>query len=201
MGTSIPKQFLEVAGRAIILRSIDRFTSIYPDIEVIVVLPEVHFALWEKLNYSQKVKLVKGGEERFHSIQNALKEATGDLIAIHDAVRPFVADEVIQKAFDLAEVSGAVIPVVPIEESMRKITFDESETVPRASFRIVQTPQVFKANVIKMAYEQPYHLYFTDDATVVEECGHDIILIEGNEENIKITSMFDLKVAETLAQS
>lgn len=199
MGTETPKQFLEVGGQPIILRTIKKFLNVYPDIEVIVVLPDEHLAYWEKLKPDFKAILVAGGEERFHSVKNALEKASGDLIAIHDAVRPFVSEEVIKKAFEQAEVAGAVIPVIKVKESLRKITFDESEPAPRGAFRIVQTPQVFKSNVIKMAYEQPYHLYFTDDATVVEEAGHDIVLIDGNEENIKVTTPFDLSVAQALA--
>lgn len=198
MKADIPKQFIEIDGRAIILRSIDQFVKVFPDIEIIVALPEEHFALWEKLQCEHKITLVKGGEQRFHSVQNALESATGDLIAVHDAVRPFVSEKVIQDAFEAAEVNGAVVPVIPVKDSMRRMTFDESEAVPRGSYRIVQTPQVFKANVIKMAYEQKYHIYFTDDASVVEDGGHDIVLVDGNEENIKITTTFDLKIAEQL---
>ena len=199
MGTSIPKQFLKIADREIILRSIDRFVSVYPDIEIIVVLPKEHFPLWEKLECEHKVILVEGGEERFYSVQNALQQTTGDLIAIHDAVRPFVSSEVISRAFEAAEVSGAVVPVIPVKDSMRRITYDESESVPRGSYRLVQTPQVFKSSVIKMAYEQKFRVFYTDDAAVVEDCGHDIILVDGNEENIKITTPFDLQIGETIA--
>lgn len=198
MENSIPKQFIEIEGRAIILRTIDQFVKAFPDIEIIVVLSQNHKAHWEKLSCEHQVIMAEGGEERFHSVQNALQHATGDLIAVHDAVRPFVAENVIKEAFEKAEVAGAVVPVIPVKESMRRITFDESEAVPRGSYRIVQTPQVFKSNVIKLSYEQKYHVYFSDDASVVEDCGHDIVLVDGNEENIKITTPFDLKIAQTL---
>jgi 2-C-methyl-D-erythritol 4-phosphate cytidylyltransferase len=199
MAHSTPKQFLEIDGCPIILKTIECFTAIYPDIEIILVLQKAGMKLWDKLKYKGKIKLALGGENRFYSVKNGLEIATGDVIAIHDAVRPFVAKNVIKKAFEQAEVSGAVMPVISVKESLRKITFDESEPLPKGGIRIVQTPQVFKASVIKMAYEQKYHLYFSDDATVVEEAGHDIILIEGNEENIKITTPFDMKLGTFLS--
>ena len=198
MATPIPKQFIELAGRAIILRTIDRFLAVYPDIEIIVVLSKESIPLWEKLKFDHKVIIVQGGEERFHSVKNALEKASGEIIAVHDAVRPFVAESVIKNAFEIAEEKGTAIPVIPVKESMRRIVFNESEAVPRGSYRIVQTPQIFKAEIIKQAYQQKYHLYFTDDAAVAEEAGNEIYLVDGNEENIKITSPFDLQIAEQL---
>ena len=198
MDSETPKQFLKLGGKAIILRSIEQFVQAFPDIEIVVTMPEEHLPFWNQLNCEHEVIIAESGEERFHSVKNALEKATGDLIAIHDAVRPLVSTEVIKEGFEKAEVVGAVVPVIPIKDSLRRITFDESESVPRGSYRIVQTPQVFKSSVIKMAFNQKYHVYFTDDASVVEDAGHDIILIDGNEENIKITTPFDLKVAEGL---
>lgn len=198
MGTSIPKQYLSIQDKPVIVHTIERFRSVFADIEVVVVISEEHSSIWNKISEGLNVITVFGGEQRFHSIKNGLEKCTGDLIAIHDAVRPFVSDLVIEETFEKAQVVGASIPVIPVKSSLRKITFDESQAVPRGAFRIVQTPQVFKANVIKLAYEQPFHLSFTDDATVVEEYEQDIALVEGNEENIKITTPFDLKIAEAL---
>ncbi|MEO9546792.1 MAG: 2-C-methyl-D-erythritol 4-phosphate cytidylyltransferase [Crocinitomicaceae bacterium] len=200
MNSAIPKQFLILKDRPIIFHAIDAFIKVYPDIEVVVSLADGLIDQWRDLNYEfdlpTKVILANGGEERFHSIQNALAKCAGDLIAVHDAVRPLVSDETIKACFETAEVTGAAIPVLLIKSSLRRITFDESEAVDRSLYREVQTPQVFKANIIKMGYEQPYQATFTDDASVVEACGHDVILVDGNEENIKITTPFDLKVAE-----
>jgi 2-C-methyl-D-erythritol 4-phosphate cytidylyltransferase len=202
MGGDIPKQFMLLGGKPIIFHAIDAFAKAFSDIEVVVSLPDGMIDTWRNLNYEHsiatKVILTKGGDERFHSIKNALEKCTGDLIAIHDAVRPLVSQQTLITCFETAEISGAAIPVLPIKSSLREITFDESEAVDRSKYREVQTPQVFKSNIIKMAYEQDYSSSFTDDATVVESCGHDIALVDGNEENIKITTPFDLKVAESL---
>ena len=190
--------------RPIIFNTIDAFVKTFPDIEVLISLPDGMIDVWRNLNYEHdiatKVILAQGGDERFHSIKNALQKCTGDIIAIHDAVRPLVSHETILACFEAAEVSGAAIPVLPIKSSIRKITFDESEAVDRSLYREVQTPQVFKSNIIKLAYEQEFKSTFTDDASVVEACGHDIVLVDGNEENIKITTPFDLKVVEGLVK-
>lgn len=202
MQSDIPKQFIEINGKPIVMYTIEKFIAAYPDIELILVLPNDQFQYWDTIaqqyEVAKNIKLVEGGEERFHSVKNGVQAANGDLIAIHDAVRPCVSEEVIKSTFDTAETTGAAIPVVKVKESMRKITFDESEPVPRGAFRIVQTPQVFKGKVIKIAYEQAYHMSFTDDAVVVENGGHEIALTEGNEENIKITTPYDLRIAEWL---
>jgi 2-C-methyl-D-erythritol 4-phosphate cytidylyltransferase len=200
MASELPKQFIEIHNRPIILRTIDAFVSVYPDIELIVVLAKDQFKLWEDIclnhNFKHPRKLIEGGEERFQSIQNGLTVCSGDLILVHDAVRPLVSSEVILNCVQTAEVTGAAIPVLPVKFSLRQITFDESVAVNRSEFREVQTPQVFKVNVLKLAYEQAYDSKFTDDASVVENCGHDIALVDGNEENIKITTQFDFKIAE-----
>ena len=191
MGLDIPKQFFELQGKPIISYSIERFREVFPDIEVIVVLPQQYFDLFA----DESVILVVGGKNRFESVKNGLSKTTGDLIAIHDAVRPFVAETVIREVFEKAELVGAAIPVLELKDSLRQLTSDESIAVDRSKYRVVQTPQVFKANVIKMGYEQPNSSEFTDDASVVEACGQDIALVAGNEENIKITTPFDLQLA------
>ena len=202
MGGNVPKQFLLLNNRPIVFRTIDVFVKAYPGIEVVVVLGDGAQDSWNKLSQEHSIGVdivfARGGTERFESIKNGLQKCSGDLIAIHDAVRPLVAVEVIKNCFETAEVTGAAIPVLPIKPSLRKITFDESEAVDRSLYREVQTPQVFKSNIIKLAYGQDYKTAFTDDATVVEACGQDVVLVNGNEENIKITTPFDLKVAESL---
>ena len=204
MNSEVPKQFMLLNDRPIIFHSIDAFVKLYPDIEVVISLPKGFVDSWRDLNDEHqivaKVILAEGGKERFHSIKNALDKCSGDVIAIHDAVRPMVSEAVIKECFETAEVAGAAIPVLPLKESLRKITFDESEAVNRDEFRIVQTPQVFKARIIKMAYEQDFSSAFTDDATVVQSCGHDVALVIGNEENIKITSPVDLNYLRFLTK-
>lgn len=202
MKNPTPKQFLLLNDEPIIYRTIKAFQKTYADIEIVVVIAEDQEQEWKNLQefFGIDAKTVIGGKERFHSIQNALQVCTGDLIAVHDAVRPLVAKSVIKTCFESAEVSGAAIPVLPIKSSLRKITFDESEGVDRSIYREVQTPQAFKASIIKLAYEQTFRDTFTDDASVVEACGHDVILVPGNEENIKITTPFDLKFAASLSK-
>jgi 2-C-methyl-D-erythritol 4-phosphate cytidylyltransferase len=139
---------------------------------------------------------VDGGTERYHSIKNALSICKGEFIAVHDGVRPLVNHQTIQNCFDAVREKGQVIPVVSVKESLRMLFDDTSKAVPRASYCLVQTPQVFKAEILKMAYEREFHAAITDDASLVEEAGYPITLVEGNEENIKITTQFDLKIAE-----
>lgn len=200
----IPIAFIAINNRPIIMRTIDRFIQADPAIEVIVVLSKSEISMWteitESFDWSIPVKIVEGGDTRFESVKNGLTNCFGELIAIHDATRPFVDIKVIAEAFELAESVGAVVPVIKLRGVLRKITFDESESVPSGAFRSVQYPQVFKANIIKLAYEQTFHGSFRDDATVVEACGHDIVLIEGNEANVKISSQFDLDVASYLSK-
>lgn len=182
--------------------SIRQFRLAYSDIEVVVTLSEQGLEIWNQLISEQyefaDVKTVVGGEERFHSIQNAVKVSSGDLIAVHDAARPFISVDLIQRVFEQAEVIGAVVPVVRVKDSLRRITFDDSEAVKRDDYRIVQTPQVFRSTVLKLAYEQSYRADFTDDASVVEAAGHEIALVDGEDENIKITTPTDLDWAKYL---
>lgn len=204
MASELPKQFIEIHNRPIILRTIDAFVSIYSEIELVVVLAKDQFELWEdicaKHKFKHPTKLIVGGAERFQSIRNGLTACTGELILVHDAVRPLVASEVIVNCVQTAEVTGAAIPVLPVNFSLRQLTFDESIAVNRSEFREVQTPQVFAANVIKLAYDQEYKAKYTDDASIVEACGHDIALVDGNHENIKITTNTDLNYLKFLLQ-
>ena len=203
MKNPTPKQFLLLNDQPIIYRTIKAFQKAYSDIEVIVVIAADQKAEWLKLQdfFGIESKTVVGGKERFHSIKNALRECTGDIIAVHDAVRPNISISLIQSLFDSAEVSGAAIPVIKLKDSLREITFDESTAVDRKNYRLVQTPQVFKAQILKLAYEQVYNSSFTDDASVVESCGQDIALIDGEEGNIKITTPEELKFIEFLFET
>ena len=200
MKNPTPKQFLLLNDEPIIYRTIKAFQKAYSEIEIVVVIAKDQKGEWEKLQefFGIEAKTVIGGKERFHSIQNALQVCKGDLIAVHDAVRPNVTKDLIRSLFDSAEVSGAAIPVIPVKDSLREITFDESKAVDRGNYRLVQTPQIFKSQILKLAYEQDFEPSFTDDASVVEACGQDVVLVEGEEGNIKITTPEDLKYLEFL---
>lgn len=203
MGATIPKQFIEVKGLPILMHTITKFFDFDNSIEIIIVLPKDHIDYWNELvirfEFRIQHTIVEGGKERFYSIQNGLKYANGELIGIHDGVRPFVSQDVIQSIFDSARLNKAVIPVIDLKESIRRVTTVETESVDRDLFKIVQTPQCFTSDVIKSAYLQDYSNEFTDDASVVEKMGIQIHIVEGNDENIKITTPMDLKLATILA--
>lgn len=200
MGTEVPKQFLLLKGTPIIFHTIRQFLNYNSNAEVIVVLHEDFLDQWEMLckrhRFAAEVKVAVGGKERFHSIKNGLRLATGKLIAVHDAVRPAVSVNVIAASFESALKHGSGVPVLEVTESLRKISGSNSSATNRADFRLVQTPQCFEASILRKAYEQHYSALFTDDASVVEASGHPIHLVWGNRENIKITTPIDLKIAE-----
>lgn len=200
MGASIPKQFLLLAGRPVLMHTIERFLGFDATMQIILVLPPNQFDFWKALcvkhEFEVAIEVVKGGKERFHSVKNGLQVAKGDIIGVHDAVRPLVSKEVIERCFIGAEKYDAVIPVMPVIESIRQVGQVESRAVDRSQFRLVQTPQCFKRNALLKAYQLKFNSNFTDDASVVEATGVTISLVEGNQENIKITSPLDLKLAE-----
>ena len=207
MGTDMPKQFLPIGGKPVLMRTLERFLEAEQDVRLVLVLPASQQEVWHELCRTYAFTLphtvVSGGETRFHSVQNGLHaivehDATA-LVAVHDGVRPFVSVEVIRRCFAEAEQNGAVVPVVPVVETVRQLSrADESVTIDRSRLRLVQTPQTFRLSLLRRAYEQPYCDAFTDDSSVVEALGHPITLVEGNRENIKITTPFDLRVAEVL---
>lgn len=205
MQSDLPKQFMVVNGKPIILHTIQKFISFDPQIEIVVVLPEDFVPLWEeiceKYFFTAAHKVALGGTERFHSIQNGLKEVTADLVAVHDAVRPFVSVDLINRCFDHLQNADAVVPVYDIHESMRKMEGTNSVSVNRIDYKLVQTPQCFKKSVLEKAYQQQYSPLFTDDASVAEAAGFQITCCEGIRENIKITTPFDLKLAELFFKS
>ena len=202
MGSAIPKQFLEIGGTPILMLTIKKFQQFDPSMAIILVLPKSHLAYWneliEKHDFNINHQVVEGGETRFHSIQNGLEKVNTDLVGVHDGVRPFVSLRVIENVFTTAEKSGAAIPVVSLKDSIRKVNGSESIAVERTNYQLVQTPQCFKTSLIKAAYAKGYQASFTDDASVVEASGHPIHLVEGNDENIKITTPNDLKMANWL---
>ena len=201
MDAEIPKQFLELAGRPILMHTIERFKAFDDSIEIITVLPENQLRHWFDLQEKHSFKivhtLVKGGASRYDSVKNGLEfvNAPG-LVAIHDGVRPFVTLDTISRCFVEAEKAGNAIPVISPSDSLRMVTEKGSIPVDRRQVRQVQTPQVFSAELIKKAYSQNYSHGFTDDATVFEMNGGIINLVEGNRENIKITNPEDLLIAQ-----
>jgi 2-C-methyl-D-erythritol 4-phosphate cytidylyltransferase len=203
MNAGIPKQFLLLDGRPLLMHSLEAFYLADPDLRILVVLPESHFPRWESFcdEYLFKVphELVPGGDTRFHSVSNAMQLlATDGLVSIHDGARPLVSAGLINRTFDAAMMFGNCIPVVPVNESVRLIANGASSPVNRDDYRIIQTPQVFRIAEIREAYRQPYQSVFTDDATVLERTGKRIFLAEGEPANIKITRPEDLAVAECL---
>ena len=203
MGAEIPKQFLELAGRPVLMHTIERFKSFNDSIEIITVLPENQLRHWLELqvkySFTLPQTLVKGGSSRFYSVRNGLKFVnTPGLVAIHDGVRPFVSIDTIKRCFETAEKLGNAIPAISPTESLRIITGFGNLPVDRFYVKQIQTPQVFRAELIKKAYLQEYNTEFTDDATVLEKTGEKINLIEGNRENIKITNPEDLLISTAL---
>ena len=203
MGGDIPKQFLPVCGKPVLMRTLEAFHVYDASIHLILVLPVSQQAYWKQLceeyQFNLAHEIADGGETRFHSVKNGLALIKEDgLVGVHDGVRPFVSQEVIARCYDEALSLKAVIPVIGVVETVRHLTEGGSETVPRDQYKLVQTPQVFDVALLRRAYEQTYTDMFTDDASVVEALGEKVYLVEGNRENIKLTTPFDLKLAELL---
>ena len=205
MGSDIPKQFLPIGGKPVLMRTLERFRQYSPTLQIILVLPKAQQDYWQKLckEYAFDIdyQLADGGETRFHSVQNGLAKIPDNaqgVVGVHDGVRPFPSIDVIRNCYKTAREKKAVIPVIPVVETVRHLKGDTSVTVPRNDYRLVQTPQTFDIQLLKAANRQPYNDGFTDDASVVEAFGFDITLVEGNRENIKITTPYDLKIAEVL---
>ena len=202
MGGNLPKQFLNIAGKPILFHTINCFYNFDNNAQILVTLPANWKSYWnelcEKHDFTIPHIVVSGGEERYHSIQLALVQATGKYIAVHDGVRPLVSLDTITRSFDSASEFGTGIPVLPIKDSLRDVTNSTSVAVNRTNYRIVQTPQVFERELLLNAYSRPFHSGITDDASLVEESGVSVHLVEGNEENIKITTQLDLNFCELL---
>ena len=202
MQTEIPKQFLLLGNKPVLIHTLERFHAFDPDAQILITLPSDWFSYWENLLADYQIKiphqLIDGGQERFHSIQNALAFCTGDQIAVHDGVRPLVSIETIERCFAALNNAVAVVPVLPAKDSIRKGTFEKSCSVNRTEYFLVHTPQCFATSTLKQAYEQSFTNVFTDDASVVESMGVEPLLVLSNEENIKITSQLDLQLLNAL---
>jgi len=202
MSSDVPKQFILLKNKPILMHTIETFFHFDNLLKIILVLPKEHISLWqqlcEKYDFRIDCAVAEGGTERFFSVKNGLDLADENaIVAIHDGVRPFVSKETLENCFAAAEKFGNAVPVVPLNESVRWVENGENRCINRANLRIVQTPQVFRADLLRAAYQQPFSEHFTDDASVVEKFGEKINLVEGNRENIKITTKSDLKAAET----
>ncbi len=204
--SKVPKQFLDLDGLPILMHTINAFFKYSAVIKIVLVLPEDDFPLWEELcllnNYHKPIILQKGGDTRFQSVKNGLEKIDGDgLVAIHDGVRPLVSEDIIGASFRLAAVHGSAVAAVRLKESIRMTDQDNTKAMDRSKFRLIQTPQTFRVELIKKAYELKEDASLTDDASVAEKAGHTISLFEGSYENIKITTAEDLVIAEALLKS
>lgn len=209
-GAELPKQFLELGGKPILMRSIEAFAnSGNCPVDVIVTLPSDQMDLWQRLcdryGFGVPHRVVPGGETRWHSVKHAL-DSMGDvnevdIIAVHDGVRPMVTADVICRTIAAARRDGAAIPVVALNDSVRQVVGEASHALDRSALRAVQTPQAFDARLLLDAYSLPYQPTFTDDASVVEQLGHPITLVEGDPHNLKITRPMDLALSEYLLNS
>ncbi|MCD7971761.1 MAG: 2-C-methyl-D-erythritol 4-phosphate cytidylyltransferase [Candidatus Azobacteroides sp.] len=208
MGNEVPKQFLPLGGKPVLMHTLERFHKYDTEATLILILPGEQQEYWKSLcvqhSFAIPHVIATGGEARFHSVKNGLDTIPADetgLVAVHDGVRPFVATEVIRNCFEKAILYKAVIPVIGVNETVRYVTGEDNRTVNRDHYKLVQTPQVFDLQLIKRAYQQEYCSDFTDDASVVEKLGEKIYLVAGNRENIKITTPFDLLAGETILSS
>lgn len=206
MNNTIPKQFIELAGKPVLMHTIERFVTAIPDIKIILVLAAGLRQQWQELCNKHHFKithqLVDGGETRFHSVKNGLALIPdNNIVGIHDAARPLVSKKTLLTAFETAAKTGNACPAIPITESVREVNETENKAVDRNSYYIVQTPQCFQSTLIKKAFLQEYQTAFTDDASVLESIGKKINLVQGNPENIKITTPVDLVIAEAIINS
>lgn len=205
MGSELPKQFLPIGGKPVLMRTIERFQEYSPALKIILVLPKDQQEFWRELcrkhDFNTPHQIADGGETRFQSSKNGLALIPDDaegIVGIHDGVRPFVSKAVIERCFEAARDDYAAIPVMPITDTLRYVDRGHGHNVMRDHFRSVQTPQCFDLALAKQAFNQPDRKTFTDDASVIESLGCQVTMVEGNRENIKLTTPFDLKLAELL---
>jgi len=203
LGGPVPKQFQTVKGRPLLMWTIEAFHRFDPGMDLIVVLPQAHFDIWKALCMGHRFfithEVVAGGEQRWHSVKAGLEKVEGDgLVAVHDGVRPLVSSDLIARCFDAADKSAAAIPVVPVVPSIRETTAEGSRALDRSKLLAVQTPQCFHTDLLRKAFKQPYDPSFTDEATLVERLGVKVALVEGEENNIKVTNAMDMRVVEAL---
>ena len=205
MGGELPKQFIPIEGRPVLMRTLDTFYAYDNSIQIILVLPGDHQSYWKQLCHEYQFavphRIANGGATRFHSVQNGLSlvDAAEALVAVHDGVRPFVSTEVIARCYAEADTFGTAVPALPSVESVRLVASDGSNrAIDRREVMLIQTPQVFNAEMLISAYNQPFTPLFTDDASVVEATGKPIHLTLGQHGNIKLTTPDDMRAAEAM---
>lgn len=206
MQGEVPKQFMLLNSKPVILYSIEAFHSFDPLIQIILVVHPDYLALWEQLTKEFKISIpfqvVMGGKTRFDSVKNGMKLIKEDgFVAVHDAARPVISAEFIRNLFSAASTFGSAIPAIPLYDTIREIVGDTSHQADRTFLRAVQTPQVFKVSELQRAYTQPYQPNFTDDGSVMEAAGFSIHLTDGKQANIKITHLQDIAVADILIKN
>ena len=205
MGSAVPKQFMLLNGRPVLLHTIEVFLRAYNDLQIILVLPALFEEYGRKLmlqaTAASRIQMVLGGATRFHSVQNGLKKINeASVIFVHDGVRCLVTEALIRRCYEQTLIKGNAIPAVAVNDSIRMVEGNKTKVVDRSRLLAVQTPQTFRSNILLSAFEQPYDEAFTDEATVAEAAGHEIFMIEGEKENIKITLPADLLIAEQLSR-
>ena len=210
MGSELPKQFIELGGKAILQRTIEIFLKASPGIKVVTVLPEAHIEYWKSYcldhNFICPQIIVKGGITRFHSVKNALSRVPDEaIVAVHDGVRPLVSPAFVRQMFQIAQEKEALIPVIPCVDTMKVLNRkgDELVTAPgqsvdRSVLFGAQTPQIFHSEILKQAYDQAYDTAFTDDASVVDKYGKNLSYLIGERFNIKITTKDDIILADAI---
>ena len=203
MKHNIPKQFMELGDKPILMHTLEAYILAISEIQLILVLPENQISFWKSLcdqfNFHPPHLIQPGGKTRFHSVKNGLERVDDDgLVAIHDGVRPLVSADVIRKSFEIAATKGNAIAAVGLKDSIRRLTSGGNERLDRSVYQLIQTPQTFQTHLIKKAYETAYDPSFTDDASVVEKIGEKINLFQGEYSNLKITTPEDIAVAEAL---
>lgn len=205
MGTMVPKQFLPLQGKPVLWYTLTAFLDAFPDLEIILVLPEAHLQTGQEILRStyapDRIWMTVGGETRFHSVRNGLSHIhQHSIVFVHDGVRCLLTPQLIRRCYQLAQERGNAIPAITAVDSIRIETFDGNEFIDRSKVRIIQTPQTFYSDIIKAAFEQEYEESFTDEASVVERLGVKIHLIEGESTNIKITHPIDVLIAEKILE-
>jgi 2-C-methyl-D-erythritol 4-phosphate cytidylyltransferase len=202
MGAPLPKQFLTIAGKPMLIHTLERLHSFDSNMHLVLVLHPDYFSFWKALTEEYRFivphTIVAGGQERFHSVKNAIDfiQDESAVVGIHDAARPLVSIDTLVRCFETAEQKGNAVPVIALNDSLRVVNDTGNSAVERSLYRLVQTPQCFAMNILRAAFDKPYQPLFTDDASVVESIGHTIHLVEGNRENLKITTAEDLRWAE-----
>ncbi|WP_430901774.1 MULTISPECIES: 2-C-methyl-D-erythritol 4-phosphate cytidylyltransferase [unclassified Paraflavitalea] len=205
MGTAVPKQFLDLQGKPVLWHTLTSFLDAFPDLEIILVLPQAHVETGLDIIHStydpQRIWITTGGETRFHSVKNGLDHIHHhSVVFVHDGVRCLVTPELIRKCYEAALEKGNATPAIAAVDTIRIETVSGNEMVDRNKVRIIQTPQTFYSDIIKAAFEQDYDSDFTDEASVVERLGVKIHLVEGESTNLKITRPLDILIAEKILE-